>query len=354
MSEEKMSEKEMTDRYIYEVTRRVPQKMREEIALELQALIEDMCKDEDTTVEEVLKKLGDPKEFAKRYRDTPNYLIGPEYYDNYVWILKLALIGVSISAVVSAIVNGIIKSGGRIGFFARFLSELIESAVTGACCAVGIVTIIFAVMEWKKVKVSIKSEKKWTVDDLTKNSAYVKSWTPHSLPPVPDKRAVIKRADSVVSVIFITVLATLLLAVPELFGALDYADGQLISISCVFNLKEWSVIAPILIFSLFVGLLDEIIRLVTGYYCKLVMYSSIVCGAIQIVCSAILLKLLPFWNQEFAEQVLEYTKKSRYGSHDVLNLWGSDTFSNYILAGCCLIFCLEIGVAVYKTIRYSK
>ena len=37
-----MNENEMIERYIYEVTRRVPQKTREEIRLELQTLIEDM------------------------------------------------------------------------------------------------------------------------------------------------------------------------------------------------------------------------------------------------------------------------------------------------------------------------
>ena len=38
-----MNEKDMIARYIYEVTKRVPQETQQEISLELQSLIEDMC-----------------------------------------------------------------------------------------------------------------------------------------------------------------------------------------------------------------------------------------------------------------------------------------------------------------------
>lgn len=349
-----MSEKEMIERYIYEVTKRVPQEMREEIALELQSLIEDMRGDEDIAVEDVLQKLGDPAEFAKQYNDSPNYLIGPEYYDNYIWVLKLALIGIGISAVVSAIMEGITGVGNWTDFFTGFFNELIVNAINGVYSVVGIVTIIFGVLEWKKVKVSLKPESKWTVGDLSKNVAAVKSWTPNSLPPVPDKRAVISRGDSVFSIIFITVFATLFLVAPSLFGAFHYDGDKLVSIACVFNLEAWNRIAPLLVFSLFVGMLDEIVRLVTGYYCKVVMYSSIICGAIQIACGIVLLKFLPFWNPDFANQILEYKGKSEFGSADILRFWGSGTFDNIILACICFISCMEIGVAVYKTIKYSK
>lgn len=360
-----MSEQEMIERYIYEVTRRVPQEMREEITLELESLIEDMREEEDITVEQVLQKLGNPAEFAKRYKDGPDYLIGPEYYDNYMWVLKLALIGIGISAVVSAILEGITGLEGSAlegisevqnwaDFFTTFFTELFSTAINGAYSVIGIVTIIFGVLEWKKVKVSLKPESKWNVGDLSKNTANVKSWTPGALPPIPDRRAVISRGDSIFSIIFIIVFSTLLLMAPQLFSAFHYGDGKLISSVCVFNLEAWDRIVPLLIFSLFIGLVDEIVRLVTGYYCKAVMYSSIICCSIQIACSIVLLKLLPFWNPNFANKVQEYMNKTEFAKGDILRYWGSESFNNIILAGICLISCMEIGVAVYKTLRYSK
>lgn len=80
-----MSEQEMIERYIYEVVRRVPSEAREEIRMEIGALIEDMQNGEGLSVQAVLEKLGDPAVFARRYRGDRDYLIGPEYYDDYVW-----------------------------------------------------------------------------------------------------------------------------------------------------------------------------------------------------------------------------------------------------------------------------
>ena len=65
-----MSEQEMIERYIYEVVRRVPSEAREEIRMEIGALIEDMQNGAGLSVQAVLEKLGDPAVFAIRYRGT--------------------------------------------------------------------------------------------------------------------------------------------------------------------------------------------------------------------------------------------------------------------------------------------
>ena len=354
-----MNEKDMIERYIYEVTRRVPQKTREEIRLELETLIEDMRAEEEFTVEEILQKLGNPAELAKGYRGDNNYLIGPEYYDNYTWVIKIALIGIAISAVVSAIVQGFTGIEGTISvstwieFFTNFFSEFFTTAINGTYSVVGFVTIIFAIMEWQKVKVSIKPEANWTVKELNKNVASVKTWTPSSLPPVPDKRAVISRSDSVVSIIFITVFAALFLFAPQLFAVFQFDENNIKSIAYIFNLNDWNRIAPLLIFSLFAGLVDGIIRLVTGYYCKVVMYSSIICNAIQMACAVILLKFFQFWNPDFAVQLKKIFGVNKFSDGDLLNYWGIGYFSNLLLTGICIISCIEIGVAIYKTLKYS-
>lgn len=355
-----MSEKEMIERYIYEVVKRVPQEVREEIRMELQTLIEDMCGEGEGNAEEVLQKLGDPAEFAKRYRDENNYLIGPEYYDNYIWVLKLAGIGVAISAVVSAVVQGIFGAGGIGGvgdivdFFARFFAEMFATAINGAYSVVGIVTIIFAIMEWKKVKLDVKPKKNWSVNELAANAVSVKSWTPSSLPPIPDKRAVISRGDSVVSVVFISIFAVLLVFVPQIFGVFRLEGDKVRMVASIFNLAEWNTLAPIILFCLFVGMIDEIIRLVTGYYCKAVMWSSIICNIIQIVGAVVLLKFLPFLNPNFGEEVKALTGVKEFARGDLLRIWGSGTLNNIILAGICVISFIEIGVTVYKTLKYGK
>ncbi|MBQ4058355.1 MAG: hypothetical protein IJD40_05430 [Lachnospiraceae bacterium] len=349
-----MSEQEMIERYIYDVVKRVPQDCREEIRMELQSLIDDMCEQENSSVEEVLQKLGEPAKFARRYRDEGSYLIGPDYYDDYVWIVKIALFGIGISALVSAVVNGITNSGDVINFLVEFFGEFFETLINGSFSVIGTLTIIFAIMEKKKAKLDIKPGKKWSVKDLSKNVATVNSWTPFLLPAVPDKRAVISRGDSVFSIIFTIVFIVLLIFAPQVFGAFHYEGGKLISSTCIFNLDEWDRIVPLFVFSLFVGMVNYIVRLVIGYHCKTVMYSTIITNTVQIAIAFILLNYFPFFNVDFANQVKSMMEITTFSNGDILFYWGSKRFDNFMLLFIVLISLLDIGVSLYKTLRYNN
>lgn len=339
MSGREMNEKDMIERYIYEVTRRVPQKMREEIKLELETLIDDMCNEEGCSIEEALNRLGDPAEFAKKYRGDKNYIVGPDYYDNYMWILKIGLIGLSISAVVAGIVEGIMGAEDVADFFANFIAVGISTIVSSGCAMIGVLTIIFGILEYKKVKVDIKPEEKWS---------------PALLPAVPNKKSLISRADSVVNIIFIIAFGAILAFVPEVFGAFTKTENGMQSVGCVFNLDQWSRILPIFILSLAVGLVDEVVRLVYGQYCKVVLYSSIISNSIMAICSVILFKGMDIWNPQFASNLLIELDKAEYAKGDILFYWGTETFDDIMLGIFCLINVFGIAITAYKTYRYGK
>lgn len=152
----KGNEKELMERYIYEVIRRVPSGQQEEIRMELQELIGDMYEAEGSDMEAVLAKLGDPSEFAKKYRDESSYVISPAYYDNYIWVLKIVLICVAASSIlswpVSVIVNGFSESITSFGVNRGLIGSLVF--------AFGMVTLIFAVLERLKVNVDIRKKKR--------------------------------------------------------------------------------------------------------------------------------------------------------------------------------------------------
>lgn len=57
--------------------------------MELEELISDMYTDKGS-MEEVLTELGDPAEFAKQYLSEQRYLIGSEYFDSYLWFVKVS------------------------------------------------------------------------------------------------------------------------------------------------------------------------------------------------------------------------------------------------------------------------
>ncbi len=87
----------LTDRYVYAVTRRLPQEQREDVGRELRASIEDMVdgSESDLNAAEAeraaLTGLGDPARLAADYANGPHALIGPALYFDYLRLLKLLL-----------------------------------------------------------------------------------------------------------------------------------------------------------------------------------------------------------------------------------------------------------------------
>ena len=98
------NEKDYMDRYIYQVIRRLPKAQREEVRMELEELISDMYADRGS-MEEVLTELGDPAEFAKQYQNEQKYLIGPEYFDTYLWFVKVVLICAAVPILIISLIN---------------------------------------------------------------------------------------------------------------------------------------------------------------------------------------------------------------------------------------------------------
>lgn len=351
-------EQDLMERYIYEVTRRLPKGQRKDVGLELQELVDDMF-EECGSVETVLIKLGSPADFARQYQDDRHYLIGPAYYDNYIWLLKIVLLCTLIPILITTIISGLVGMdghgiGGLTDGVVNILVDVIVNCMTSCIGVFGGITLVFAILERQRIKVDIKRDTGWNTGDSTESRVdFDGQWNPASLPPVPDKKAVISRGDTIVGIVFIVLFGALLVFAPQFFAAV-FKEGESIVSIPLLNLEKWSIILPFLLLSLFLGLADEILRLIAGRYCKAVMVGNILSGAGQIIFSAVILKVLPFWNPSFA---LEFA--ARYPAGDrfkevLLENWGSDMITNGILAVICLATLLEIGVTIYKTLRYER
>ncbi|MBK3495145.1 hypothetical protein JFL43_09810 [Viridibacillus sp. YIM B01967] len=168
---------ELIDKYIHEVTRRLPEKNRGAIALELKASIEDMLPLEFTEddVKEALKKLGDPAVLANSYQEKPMYLIGPLYYQIYVSLLKIIVpIAMTIALIVFVVDFAFSYTGDEallkvvLSIVGEGISEMIEVAIQ----AFFWLTLVFAVLE-RVAKEPDKdlvssNNRKWTPDALKK------------------------------------------------------------------------------------------------------------------------------------------------------------------------------------------
>ncbi|WP_343208417.1 HAAS signaling domain-containing protein [Anaerolentibacter hominis] len=354
-------DRELMERYIYQVTRRLPRDQRNEVGLELQELIGDML-EEAETMEDVLTKLGNPAEFAKKYQEPTHYLIGPEYYDTYLWFVKIVLICTLVPVLAVSVIEGLreglpVPAGIGVEAMATGviygITKAIGNSIISCVGAFGGVTLVFAIMERQKVKLDLKKEKEWSVGDLGDNFTGKKNvWTPRYLSPVPHKKAVISRGDSIVGIIFIVIFCVLLIFVPNIFSAV-IRNGEAVSVIPVFNLERWNIILPVFALSLLIGLADEVVRLIAGCYCKMVMISSIVTGIIQLILSIIVLKVFPFWNPDFAAEIKIQLGEQLDGVERFISKWDETIVTNVILAIIFIATLLEIGTAVYKTLRYG-
>lgn len=169
-----MNPSKLIDLYIQEVTRRLPERNREDIALELRSTIEDMLPENygEADVKQVLEKLGDPATMAAEYRDQPAYLIGPRFYDAYVQVMKMVVPIAIVIALLSLVANQIIMYSDETALFntaAVFMGKAIWGVLETGIQVAFWITLLFVVLErtgaGKELPFNAKF-KPWTPEDL--------------------------------------------------------------------------------------------------------------------------------------------------------------------------------------------
>lgn len=155
-----------TERYIAAAMRTAPEDNRGDLRAELQASIDDAIEartengeDHATAERAVLTELGDPDRLAARYADRGLHLIGPEYYLDWLRLLKL-LLWIVLPIAVAGVVLGRVLGGANPG-------ELIAAAVT-SILTVGVhlffwTTLLFVILE----RTGARSQSApWSVEQL--------------------------------------------------------------------------------------------------------------------------------------------------------------------------------------------
>ncbi|MGX6443437.1 hypothetical protein ACWM35_09480 [Neobacillus sp. K501] len=166
--------------YIQEVTRRIPEKSREDIGLELRSTIEDMLPDDYTEadVKSVLEKLGNPAILASSYRDEPMHLIGPRYFDVYVTLLKMILPIAVVISLISMIADNFFSYSGEeavLNVVLTIIGEGIWNIISVGIQVFFWLTVVFAIIERTDQK---NDDKPLTI--------FFEKWTPDDLKNIPD------------------------------------------------------------------------------------------------------------------------------------------------------------------------
>jgi hypothetical protein len=92
--------------------------------------------------EALLRDFGNPLVVAGRY-SREQYLIGPELYAVYWFVVKIVLAAVIGSALITGVVTATVADGDP----TLALRQAISIAWTGAFASVGAVTVVFAVLQ---------------------------------------------------------------------------------------------------------------------------------------------------------------------------------------------------------------
>ncbi|HWD61789.1 MAG TPA: hypothetical protein VG369_04780, partial [Humibacter sp.] len=155
----------LTDRYVYAVGRRVPKHQRDELELEVRALVTDTAeakREEGASDPErdAITELGDPERLAATYTDRPLQLIGPALFPAYrrTMVLLYSLVP-PIAVLVMVVVQAFARDD---------VGDIIGSAIALAiqvCVHVGFwTTLVFVILE--RVPREGRGIADWTPDML--------------------------------------------------------------------------------------------------------------------------------------------------------------------------------------------
>ena len=212
-----MESRELIKRYIYAVTKNLPENKRQDVGRELQSLIDETLAERslgvqptDADTKAVLMELGRPAELAAKYDPhAKDALIGQPHFSVYLRVLKIVLLAVTLGMTIASLLEGVVNFEGNVfELFASVLGNIWQ----GLLGAFAWVTVIFAILYQKDVKLDFATE---DLDDL---------------PAVPEKHQQIKLSDIIASFIFTILFLVLFVVVPQVNLPFSWQNSGLISI----------------------------------------------------------------------------------------------------------------------------
>lgn len=328
---------EMINRYIYAVTKDLPEKQREDISKEFKSLIEDMLEEYngagsyEEKVNKVLTSLGDPEILANNYRGSERYLIGPKNFDSYIMLLKIVFSAVFIGISISTAIGGIFTPGGKV---IQTVIQYVASLFAAVSQAFAWVTISFAIAEYYQAPaLNLKST--------------TEGWSLANLPHEPVKEAKIPRIESIVGIVFSSIFISIIYFNPQ-FIAVYVPTPAGINIIPIFDISIIEDFKFILASIFLLGVAKEIIKLVAGRWNLKVALSTAILSLISLVLSLVIFTNPNIWNPNLAKEIVKYVDLS----FDIIK--AQALFLKTFIIIIVIASLGEIVGSIYKGIKYNK
>lgn len=328
----------LIDIYIHEVTRRLPEKNREDIALELRSTIEDMLPDDysEKDVKVVLEKLGNPAVLASRYRDQLMHLIGPHYYDVYITLLKMILPIAMMITLISNIVDYFIQYSGDealINVFFHIFGEGVWGIIEAGIQVFFWLTLTFAIIErtdkGKEGQPFTKRKMKWNPDDL-KNISYI------------PKRKAITKWEVFGSLFWTAIWGTVYFYANQLVGVYRGGEGRLDFIKPAFNQDVLLHYGPLVFIVIVAEIALALYKLNKGQWTKKTAIFNFAVQLIGTIAFIVVLVQPNLLNQDFIVYMSDLFTIS------------SNQLETWIVGGGSFIFIISAAINVYDGFRKAK
>lgn len=326
---------ELIELYIQEVTRRLPEKNRADIALELQSTIEDMLPDDHTEqdVKAVLLKLGDPVTLASGYRDRPMHLIGPRYYDVYISLLKMILPIAAVISLIALVGDNPFRDTGNTVMEAilKIIGKGISSIISTGIQVFFWLTLSFAILE----RLDTSKDQSPVTKDL-------KPWTPENLKDIPNisKIKAVPMIEVFASLLGLSVFAALYFNAANLLGVYEKRNGSLIFVTPSFNQdvlnSYWLLVSCVII----IGVLLAIYKLFLGRWTLKLAFFHAIYQLLYTLAFIIIISNPDLLNPEF----LAYQK----------TLFSIDEWKSSIYWGLILLSIIFAAYDTYQGFRKAK
>lgn len=157
--------------YLYAIGKYLSPSQREDVLKEIQANLFDYLEENygdkeeysDEEIEAAILKMGNPKEVAQAYSDRPRALIAPPLLDIYYLLLKIVIPAVSLGLIIANVIS--IKDNSEVGMTVlKIIGDIWSASLT----VVGMMTIIFALLQKYLPDKDLEIKENWTVKNLEK------------------------------------------------------------------------------------------------------------------------------------------------------------------------------------------
>lgn len=284
--------KQMKERYIYDVVRRLPESQRDEVSKELDANISDMMtSDSEEELIRVIGVLGEPRVLANEYREHQRYLISPKWMDDYLRVLKIVMTVLVSLSLVFGLMDNLLNpvATSAIGIIASVFSNTIGDMFDAALSAFAFVTLAFIIVE----KYDVNPKKK--------------PWSVTSLPELPKKDVLkVSKTGSFIGLTFTLIFGIAfgyILYYNQDYLRLFYVDGNIHVSEALFLNDAIMSYFPLFIVSMILSVAVLLLKIAKGYLGLNVIVLHTVQKAFSLFAFLYFIHLSPLFNPEFINQV---------------------------------------------------